>query len=215
MFYYEPPKSNCFGHALRPSNLHKAWSKTQHFLNSCFEPAKPENIRLQVFPAAAPDIKCRVEKFFGPSTEPKRLEWNLKQDDYLQAVGFILEGYPWPQPPANPVSLSFTLLLKWKSSVLPKTDWPGEYAREVFETGWHVRMVAFLRNRSFVTTSLQIPLSSKESASYHFLRSFSADAPFKMNPKHFRVFESTGKSGKLAKGKPDAIVAGRLHESIS
>ena len=200
---------------MRPSNLHKAWSKTQHFLNSYFGPAKPENIQLQVFPAAAPDIKCQVEKLFGPPTERKRWGWNLKQDDYLQAVGFILEGYPWPQPPANPVALSFTLLLKWKSSVLPETDWPGEYAREVFETGWHVRMVAFLRNKSFVTTSLQIPLSSKEPASYHFLRSFSADAPFKMNPEHFRVFESTGTSGKLAQGKPDAIVAGRLHEAIS
>jgi hypothetical protein len=215
MFYYEPPKSDCFGHAMRPANLHKAWSKMQDFLNSYFEPAKPENIQLQVFLAAASDMKSRVEKLFGPPTEPKRLEWNLKQDDYLQAVGYILEGYPWPQPPANPVSLSFTLLLKWKSSVLPKMDWPGEYAREVFEIGWHVRMVAFLRNRSFVTTSLQIPLSSKESASYDFLKSFSADAPFKMNPKHFRVIESTGKSGKLAQGKPDAIVTARLHEAIN
>jgi hypothetical protein len=214
MFYYESSKSDCFGHAMRPANLHKAWLKMQHFLNSYFEPAKPENIQLQVLLAAASDIKSRVEKFFGPPTEPKRLEWNLEQDDYLRAVSFILEGYPWPEPPANPVSLSFTLLLKWKPSVLPKMDWPGEYAREAFETGWHVRMVVFLRNKSFVTTPLQIPLSSKEPASYDFLGKFSADAPFKMNPKHFRVIEPSGKKGNLAGRKPDPAIAARLREVI-
>ncbi len=215
MFYYEPSKSDCFGHATRPANLHKAWPKMQHFLSSYFEPAKPENIQLQVFLAAASDTKSRVENFFGPPTEPKRLEWNLKQDDYLRAVSFILEGYPWPEPPANPVWLSFALLLKWKSSVLPKLDWPGEeYAREVFEIGWHARMGVFLRNKSFVTTMLQIPLSSKEPASYDFLKTFSADAPFKMNPKHFRVIEPTGKKGNLAGRKPSQAIAARLREAI-
>jgi hypothetical protein len=36
-----------------------------------------------------------------------------------------------------------------------------------------------------------------------------------MNPKHFCVIESTGKSGKLAQGKPDAIVTARLYEAIN
>jgi hypothetical protein len=215
MFYYCPPKSNCFGHALRPANLHKAWPKLQHFLNAYFEPAKPQNIELRVFLAAASDINSRVEKIFGPPAVPRGLQWNLKPDDYSRAAGFILEGYPWPEPPANPIWLTFVLPLKWKPSVLPKLAWPSEeYAREALEMGWHILMNVFLRNRSFVTTSLQIPLSSKEPASYDFLGRFGADAPFKMNVKHFRVIEPSGKKGSPASRKPDPAMAARLREVI-
>ena len=42
-------KDHCFGLAMRPANLHKAWSKMQDFLNSYFEPAKPEHIQLRSF----------------------------------------------------------------------------------------------------------------------------------------------------------------------
>jgi hypothetical protein len=222
MFSYCPPKSNSYGQAMRPSNLPKAWQKTQSFLNTYFEPAEPENIRLKPFfnrfwDAENHTRKCmdKAVQVFGNPTRPESLQWELTPGNYQQAISFILEGYPWPKQPSDPIWLSLTFWLVWKASVLPKVDWPDRYLKPSHEKFRRSLFIVYLRNHGFIQTILVIPLSSKDPASYEFLGRFSADAPFKMNPKHFRVTEPAGKNGKLARRKPDAVVAARLHEAIN
>lgn len=56
---------------------------------------------------------------------------------------------------------------------------------------------------------IAFPISSSDPASYEFLKRFVSDAPFRMNPKNFRV-RILGKSDRWAWKKPDGEIAGRL-----
>jgi hypothetical protein len=56
---------------------------------------------------------------------------------------------------------------------------------------------------------ITFPISSSEPASYEFFKRFASDAPFRMNPKNFRV-RVLGKSGRWAWKKPEGEIAERL-----
>ncbi len=107
-------------------------------------------------------------------------------------------------PEWNPTR-QFSLSLGWRASVLPNLESPEYLEQKVLfiVTGDRVMFVG----------GLWIPISTTESASYEFLGRFSADAPFKMSPKHFKV-GTLGKSGKMAWRKPDPDTAARLHQAI-
>lgn len=153
MFSYRPPKSSCWGHAIRPKDPLKAKQRVNAFF----------------------------ETYFG-RLEP---EWDTTRQ--------------------------LTLTLNWKTSVLPNIDWPEEYLKPENQK-WQQTLL-ILTGDHIMCMMLVIPISPKEPSSYEFLGRFSEDAPFKMSPKHFQV-GILGKTGKLAWRKPDADVAGRLHEVI-
>lgn len=220
MFWYCPPKGNAYGQALRPANLPKAWQKTQFFLENYFESAEPKEIKIRLFfnpycdtENHTQECKKKVTQIFGSQNEPELEQWDLTSDKYQQAVDFILGGLPWPKQPSDPIWLSLTFWLEWKVSALPNVDWPDEYLKS--EKLQRSLFTVYLRNHGFVVTLLTIPLSSKEPASYEFLRKFSDDAPFKMNPKHFRIIEPVGKNNKLAQRKPDAETFARLQRVLT
>jgi hypothetical protein len=105
-----------------------------------------------------------------------------------------------------------TLVLAWKSSVLPKVEWP-----EVFlgPDKQKVRQFLFMvmGDRVMFPMGIVFPLPSAEAASFEFLGRFSADAPFKMSAKHFQV-GIVGKNGSFAWRKPDPEIAAKLEEFI-
>ena len=107
---------------------------------------------------------------------------------------------------------STTLVLAWKSSVLPKVEWPDEFLGPERQK---LRQFLFgvMGDRVMFPLGIVFPLSTTEPASFEFLRRFSADAPFKMSPKHFQV-GVVGKSGKFAWKKPDAEIAAKLEQCI-
>jgi len=105
-----------------------------------------------------------------------------------------------------------TLVLAWKSSVLPKLEWP-----EAFQGPEQQKVRQFLfgviGDRVMFPMGIVFPLSTVEPASFEFLRRFSADAPFKMSAKHFQI-GTVGKTGSFAWRKPDAAIAAKLEEFI-
>ena len=105
-----------------------------------------------------------------------------------------------------------TLVLAWKSSVLPKVEWP-----EAFQGPENQKVRQFLfgvmGGRVMFPMGIVFPLSTIEPASFQFLRRFSTDAPFKMSAKHFQV-GIVGKAGSFAWRKPDAEIAAKLEEAI-
>jgi len=105
-----------------------------------------------------------------------------------------------------------TLVLAWKSSVLPKVEWP-----EVFlgPENQKVRQFLFgvMGDRVTFPMGIVFPLSTIEPVSFEFLESFSADAPFKMSARHFMV-GVIAKNGSFAWRKPDAEIAAKLEEVI-
>jgi hypothetical protein len=108
--------------------------------------------------------------------------------------------------------------LEWKASALPRVEWPNEFLKpdpinEKLRRQWF-RMR--LMNRGFIMFLMGIgfPISVDEPASYEFLKRFSTDAPFKMNPKHFQVFTPIGKKGNMAWRKTDADIQARLDAII-
>jgi len=105
-----------------------------------------------------------------------------------------------------------TFALSWKTSALPKSDWPEEFLKPENEK-WQRVLFILTGDRVMFPGGLLIPISPMESASYVFLSRFSTDAPFKMSPKHFQV-GILGKTGKLAWRKPDADIAARLQEVL-
>jgi hypothetical protein len=60
---------------------------------------------------------------------------------------------------------------------------------------------------------IHFPISSSEPSSYEFLKQFVSDAPFRMNPKNFRV-HILGKNGRWAWQKPQGEIAERLRAII-
>jgi hypothetical protein len=105
-----------------------------------------------------------------------------------------------------------TLVLAWKSSVLPKIEWP-----EAFQGPEKQKVRQFLfgvmGDRVMFPMGIVFPLSTIEPASFEFLGRLSTDAPFKMSAKHFQV-GIVGKNGNFAWRKPDAEIAAKLEEII-
>ena len=129
-----------------------------------------------------------------------------------QKVNAFFETYFGRLEPEWDTTRQLTFTLGWKTSVLPNLDWPEEFLKPGNEK-WQRVMFMLTGDRVMFVGGLLIPISLTEPASYEFLGRFSADAPFKMSPKHFQV-GILGKTGKLAWRKPDADIAARLQELI-
>jgi len=106
-----------------------------------------------------------------------------------------------------------TLVLAWKSSVLPKVEWP-----EVFLGPDNQKLRQFLfmvmGDRVMFPMGIVFPISPTEPASFEFLGRFNADTPFEMSDKHFQV-GIVGKNGNFAWRKPDAEIAAQLEKCIA
>jgi hypothetical protein len=105
-----------------------------------------------------------------------------------------------------------TLVLAWKSSILPQVEWP-----EAFQGPEKQKVRQFLfgvmDDRVSFPMGIMFPLSTVEPASFEFLKRFSTDAPFKMSAKHFQV-GIVGKTGSFAWRKPDSGIAAKLEEFV-
>ena len=105
-----------------------------------------------------------------------------------------------------------TTVVAWKSSVLPKVDWP-----EAFQGPENQKVRQFLfgvmGDRVIFPMGVVFPLSTTEPASFEFLGRFSADAPFKMSAQHFQV-GVIAKNGSFAWRKPDAEIVAKLEAVI-
>jgi hypothetical protein len=105
-----------------------------------------------------------------------------------------------------------TLVLAWKDSVLPKVEWP-----DVFLGPDQQKLRQFLfmvmGTRVMFPLGIVFPLSSTDPASFEFLKTFSAAAPFKMSARHFMI-GITAKNGKFAWRKPDPNTAAKLEQVI-
>lgn len=141
---------------------------------------------------------------------PKSSCWghSIRPKDPLKAkqrVNAFFETYFGRLDPVWDTTKQFTLTLNWKTSALPEIE-PSE-TRE--------QQVLFIvtGDRVMFPGGLWFPISSSDPASYEFLTRFSADAPFKMSPKHFKV-GTLGKAGQWSLRKPDAATAARLQQSI-
>jgi hypothetical protein len=129
-----------------------------------------------------------------------------------QKVNAFFEAYFQRLEPEWDPTRQLTFALSWKTSALPKSDWPEEFLKPENEK-WQRVLFILTGDRVMFPGGLLIPISPMESASYVFLSRFSTDAPFKMSPKHFQV-GILGKTGKLAWRKPDADIAARLQEVL-
>ncbi|HLX68263.1 MAG TPA: hypothetical protein VKV04_01430 [Verrucomicrobiae bacterium] len=105
-----------------------------------------------------------------------------------------------------------SLVLAWKSSVLPKVEWAEAFLGPENEI---VRRFLFMERSGRVSFVMGIvfPLSTSDPASFEFLGRFSASAPFKMSAKHFMVGIVAG-NGKFAWRKPDDEMIAKLEECI-
>jgi hypothetical protein len=104
------------------------------------------------------------------------------------------------------------LTFAWKSSVLPNITWPEELLKPENKP-YQLNLVVVIGDRIGFPFGLNFPISPKEPASYQFLRQFSADAPFKMSPKHFKVGVLC-KNGKMIMRTPDAEITLKLKDCI-
>jgi hypothetical protein len=107
-----------------------------------------------------------------------------------------------------------TLVLAWKSSVLPKVDWAEAFlGPENHIVRQFLFMFGVMGNRVAFPMGIVFPLSTTDPGSFEFLGRFSASAPFKMSAKHFMV-GVVGKNGKFAWRKPDGEMVAKLEEFI-
>ena len=141
---------------------------------------------------------------------PKGICWghSIRPKDPLKAkqrVNSFFETYFKRLDPEWDIRRQFTLTLNWKASALPNVDSPEDLHQKV--------LFIVTGNRVMFPGGLWIPISSSDSASYEFLARFSADAPFKMSPKHFQV-GLRGKTGHISFRKPDSDIAARLQQVV-
>ena len=223
MFSYRPPKGSIWGHAIYPRNAFVALQKMRTFFEKYFEPVLPEHLTLNLNPHGdkgnhIPKIREKLISVFGRPGQPESMDWVLAPNDYLRMVDAILECQPFPKHPGDPLWISFKCHLDWKTTALPKVEWPEEFLRPdpICEKLRRQRFTVRLGGENHISfiMGIGIPISTKEPASYDFLGRFSADAPFKMSAKHFQAATPIGKKGNLAWRKPDAEIAGRLQEVI-
>jgi hypothetical protein len=213
MFSYRPPKGSFWGHAMHPKHTLKAIRKTHTFLDTYFEPIKPEQLTLNLNPYLdkdndVPKLKERADQVFGRPGRAESLDWVFPGEDYQRVVNFILECRLTPKLPADPIWLSFRCSLTWKSSVLPNVEASQEkVASAIFNVN--------LRSggRFMFPLGIYIPISPTESTLYELLGKFSADAPFKMSAKHFQA-RIPDKRGRVVWRRPDGEIAARLNDVI-
>ena len=213
MFSYRPPKGSCWGCAIRPRSAVKAIEKMHAFLNTYFEPIRPEGLTLNLNPYLdkdhdVPKLKARADQVFGRTGRPDSLDWVFGPDDFGRVMEFILESKLNPKAPADPIWLSFTCRLNWKDSILPKAVADEEM----------VAAPLFIVNLSsggsiMFPAGIYIPIPPDQPGTYEFLGQFSADAPFKMSVKHFQA-RIPNSRGTMVWKKPDGQIAMRLNEAI-
>jgi hypothetical protein len=141
---------------------------------------------------------------------PKSSCWghSIRPKDPLKAkqrVNTFFETYFKRLDPEWDTTRQFTLTLNWKASILPNVESPENLRQQV--------LFMVTGDRVMFPGGLWIPISPADSASYEFLGRFSADAPFKMSPKHFKV-GMLGKAGQMSLRKPDSDIAARLQQVI-
>jgi hypothetical protein len=101
----------------------------------------------------------------------------------------------------------------WKSSALPTVEWPDQFLKPENQ---HLRLIMFMLmgDRIIFPLGIVFPISLIDAASYEFLATFNANAPFRMTAKHFSVVVPIGKQGKYRARKPDSEITARLNEVI-
>src|SRR5260221_6393009 len=99
-----------------------------------------------------------------------------------QQLDALFDGYCERIESVSPAST----VVAWKSSVLPKIDWPAAFQGPENQK---VRQFLFgvMGNRVMFPMGIVFPLSTVEPASFEFLGRFSSDVPFKMSAEHFIV----------------------------
>ena len=221
MFSYRPSKGNCWGHAIYPRNVLAALPKMHKFFTTYFESFAAEQFTIYLNPNGdksnyVPVIREKLVQAFGQPRYPGSMDWNLAPGDYQRAINLILECPPVSKKPGDPLYLSFKCGLDWKTSVLPKIEWPEEYSKPENEKWRQSFFIVHLSasGRISFPMGINIPIPSNQHASYDFLEKFSADAPFKMSSKNFRSFVPVGDKGKWAFRKLEPEFAARLEEVI-
>jgi hypothetical protein len=224
MFAYNSSKDSLFGHSMRPKVTLKAIQKTAAFFETYFEPIKPEQLTLnlnrhQDKDGYVPKLKEKADQVFGKPRVAESLDWIFTSNDYQRVVDFILSCGIEPKLPSDPIWLSFQCKLVWKKTALPSYENSGEVFSGFESSNGKIASPIFKANLRFggrfmFVLGLLIPISASESSSYEFLKKFSADAPMKMNPKHFRVFTTGGKKLTKSWRKPDADIAAKLADAI-
>ena len=142
-------------------------------------------------------------------TVPKSSCWGhvIRPKDPVKAkqrVNAFFETYFEKLSPDWDVTRQMTVVLSWRTSILPNVEWPDESLQPA--------KVLFLLtgDRVIFMSGILFPISSSGSASYEFLRRFVSDAPFRMSPRNFRV-SVPGKPSKWRWAKPEGEIAERLH----
>ncbi len=144
---------------------------------------------------------------WGHACRPKnpveaKKKMNSFLDKYFERVEPDVQDGPW-----------LTFKVNWKGTVLPNAAWPEYFLKPGNE---HLRLIMFILmgDRIGFPLGIVFPIPLNEPASYHFLKQFSLDTPFKMSAQHFNLVVPIGKQKKYAARKPDAEIAARLNEAI-
>jgi hypothetical protein len=220
MFWYRPPKSSCWGHALRPANPIQAIRKADVFFKKYFEPLRPTELTLRLNSLRNEDpylqtIQGRAAEQFGAKGLTDQMTWSLRPEDFQRVVDFVLACDPPPTHLADPARLFIQSDLIWKSAALPGGGWPEEFAGTEYDA-FRRPLAVFnfeLRGRVSLLEGLTIPVAVVGAGSYEFLSEFSNAAPFKMSTKHFHVV-STAKNGEPVLRKPSAEMVAKLAGAV-
>ena len=147
-------------------------------------------------------------------TVPKSSCWGhvIRPKDPHQAklrVNAFFETYFERLVPEWDATRQTSLVTSWRTSVLPNVEWLEEFLKP------ENQKVSFILtgDRVMMMGGILFPISSSESASYEFLKRFVSDAPFRMNPKNFRV-RILGTSGGWTWKKPEGATAERLRAAF-
>ena len=143
---------------------------------------------------------------WGHALRPKDMDWRAAKQRLLDFLDIYFEMVERDE--------DSKFIVRWKDSALPNVAWPEEFLTPEFQKQRQI-MFLFLGERVGFPLGLLIPISPQEQSSYEFIGRFSANAPFKMSPKHFSVVIRTGKKGTLSDRKPDGDIVARLEEVIT
>ena len=143
-------------------------------------------------------------------TVPKSSCWGhvIRPKDPLKAkqrVNAFFETYFERLVPEWEATTQVSQVVSWRMSVLPNVEWQ-DFSGEAEDA----KMLFILTgNRVMFMGGIHFPISSSEPSSYEFLKRFASDAPFRLNPKNFRV-RVLGKSGRWAWQRPEGEIAEKL-----
>ena len=224
MFVYSSTKDSLWGHSQRPKITLKAIEKTVAFLKKYFEPIEPKQLTLnlnrhQDKDGYVPKLKDKADQIFGKPRLAESLDWILASNDYERVANFVLSCGINPKLPSDPIWLSFECKLIWKKSALPNFEVPDNEFGILGDNNEMLATPIFKVNLRFggrlmFPMGLLIPILTHDPSSFDFLGKFSADAPMKMNPKHFLVQKTVGKKLTKVWRKPDADDVAKLVKVI-